>query len=327
MRRHCERFWPLMRFGITVGACLAVIALVVSPVPSARATFPGRNGLLLVARFSSHWTGDTGLWLMRPTGSRARRVVSFPDRESCSVDVPSAISAPDGKRIAYIADWSYNSPQDCKGYPHPPLPTGTALVTEITTVDMDGPHRHLLLRPSDSSLSLSFSPGGQRLAITGYGTITIIDAVTGKQRRLIRISDYQSAVSWGPAADIAYEHGGWIYAVRSDGSHRHRVARSASDGTVTSLNWSPDVQHIALERYIEDIVPDAATPVHRSVRSFGAVPPVARPADCSCSILRYSDIFVTSVTGGPPRRLTRSAQAREPIWSPDGSHSFHHPRT
>jgi Tol biopolymer transport system component len=192
------------------------------------------------------------------------------------------------------------------------------------TASANGSHRHVLVRlPSGSNggglvnanygvnLTLAFSPNGRQLAYASPITsdsapaITIIDAKTGKRRRIIGLS-FPSSVAWGSSGELAYTTG-TIHAMRADGSHRRQITNGGR-GTDSDPNWSPDGKRLAFLRDVqtlECIAPDRAAPI-------------ARPADSNCSQVDHTDIYVVATNGSHLKRLTYFGQATGPVWSPDG---------
>ena len=291
---------------------LLAVVVALACAPAAQATFPGRDGQLLLG-------GEQNVLSVVAVHGHPHRIVSlYFNGQGCEADVTSAAFSPDGKRVAYTGVWSYGSPAFCVGY------TPSQLGTEIVTASANGSHRHVLVRlPSGSnggglvnanygvSLALAFSPNGRQLAyaspITSVSApaITIIDAKTGKRRRIIGLS-FPSSVAWGSSSELAYTTG-TIDAMRADGSHRRQITNGGR-GTDSDPNWSPDGKRLAFLRDVqtlECIAPDRAAPI-------------ARPADSNCSQVDHTDIYVVATNGSHLKRLTYFGQATGPVWSPDG---------
>lgn len=133
-------------------------------------------------------------------------------------------------------------------------------VVLVTAVDPDGTHRKTLL--DSHSGEISISPDGERLLYTRH-----------------------------KLDDDYFDHP-TLYAMRTDGTHRRRLAKDAGPGT-----YSPDGKRIAFE----------------SVRDRNGTTCAADTCDWN------AEIYVMRADGTHRRRLTHDdGDDREPSWSPDG---------
>jgi dipeptidyl aminopeptidase/acylaminoacyl peptidase len=100
--------------------------------------------------------------------------------------------------------------------------------------------RRLTSGRSDTQADLA--PDGRTVAFTRSGTGVLLQPVQGRSRVLARGG---TAPRWSPDGSwISYVRGGALYAVRRDGTRRHRVAGSIDS---QALGWSPDGGTLAFE--------------------------------------------------------------------------------
>jgi Tol biopolymer transport system component len=105
--------------------------------------------------------------------------------------------------------------------------------------------------------------------------------------------DWHSDPRWSPdGSRIAVTHGGRLLVMNADGSDPRVIASGPFDNlSLSEQPWSPDSTSVAVD------IPEL---------NYQSPP--------------RSDIYVASIAGGPPRRVTFDSTPKDPpVWSPDGS--------
>jgi Tol biopolymer transport system component len=263
-------------------------------VPAAYATFPGRNGSLVVERMVKNAQPD--LMLMRPDGSGVQRLTAT----SAWEEKPEWSS--DGRYLVFSRS----------------APAGTP--SEIATLRVHDRALRILTHFGSISADPTFAPDG-RVAFfslkdfpprTGNqvpppADLYTIDRDGNGLRRLTKDLTIQTDPEWSPnGAEIMYSM--WravphqpagvydigLSAVDPLGAHR-RVIVAPSINDIVTQDWSPDGRHILLE--------------------VATSHPNGRPGHGS----RQSDLAVIDSTGRHLRWLTHTAAIESmAVWSPDG---------
>jgi Tol biopolymer transport system component len=278
---------PLLVVGLlTLGA--------LAPVPAAQATFPGRNGSLVVERMVDNTQPD--LFLLRPNGTREQRLTStrtWEEKPEWSAD---------GRRLVFSRS----------------APSGAP--SEIATLRVHDRALHTLTHFGSISAAPTFAPDGR----VAFFSLKDFPPPTGDQapppadlytiepdgsglRRLTNDLTIQTDPEWSPdGAEIMYSM--WrpvphqppgvydigLSAMDPFGTHR-RVIVPPSINDIVTQDWSPDGRHILLE--------------------IATSHPNGRPGHGA----RQSDLAVIDADGTHFRRLTRTAAIESmAVWSPDG---------
>ena len=267
----------IARIGALVGLP-AALGCLLSAVPVAEASFPGRNGLLAFARLGP---GDAStISVVDPRSGRTRAVTHV--SRSCAGDLGS------------WADWdpSFSASGRLLIYGHtdecdPRMPDG------VYVIRPDGRGRRLVTRKElDRPV---FSPSGESIAsvdVPGHTLITDFDQ-PARERELLPRSDYPTSrwPAWSATGRLAVMVSarerrdlGHIATVTSHGRDLRLVTRSHRDLTP---DWSPTGDRIAFAR-------------EKGNRSDILVAS-SRPR-----------------RGRRPQRLTFTRNASYPVWSPNG---------
>jgi Tol biopolymer transport system component len=202
---------------LLVGAAVLAGVLTFGSAVS-RAAAPGRVGMIAFMRLSNDRVFRGRLFVIRPDGSGLRALTP-----------PGTVEAyawsPDGSSIAYI-DQNLS----------------------LWLVRLDGTGRRLLLSTSRlSSISLSWSPDGKEIVIASPGpnangqckTRLYLVPIDGGQPVSLRTAG-GCDVAWSPRGDqIAYDRGGEIFVMRSDGTGSREVAKGGGP------RWSADGVQLA----------------------------------------------------------------------------------
>ncbi len=183
-----------------------------------------------------------------------------------------------------------------------PSPAGRIVFTsnrdgdfEIYVMDADGGDQTRLTRSEGMDVEPAWSPDGRLVAFVserdGNAEIYLMNADGSEQRRLVKHPKGDFSPAWSPdgryiAFDSNRDGALDIYATTPDGTDLLRI--TADPEEVDSYpHWSPDGNEIAFHSTRDD---------------------------------ENREIYVVSVEGGEPRRLTEnSALEWLPSWSPDGS--------
>jgi Tol biopolymer transport system component len=240
---------------------LASLLLMVGP-GSARAAFPGANGLLVVQPANGR-----GLLLVGPDGANpqwicsaerrcagARDPVWSPDGSEIAVSVRHSTSViyPDGSCFACslpepFDDLGNSEPNFDPGF----LPDGRLVVSTeghdefghgpgLTAMKTDGVGVQRL-NASGSWQQPAWSPNGQLAAVRlvkRKSEVFVIDPRTGKARQLTRGG--ASSPSWSPdGRRLAVVGGGWIALVSSSGGRLRRLTRGGAPA------WAPNGKELA----------------------------------------------------------------------------------
>jgi dipeptidyl aminopeptidase/acylaminoacyl peptidase len=269
------------------GATVVAAVLVTLAAMPAHATFPGRNGSLVVTGRYSHGPGTNAvtLWRINPrTGAARARLLcnSSGAPDHCERASGPAVS-PDGTRAAML---EVGGPLDSKlrlvsldagqvevvDLPDPVpfddygvgggirwLPTGERLSVELTdrgapvALGLDGTFGQALLGPGATQVDWAIDG---RAAFIRAGDLHVLGR-NGRERRVTFRGAAQP--SWSP-------HGRWIAFARKEnvlvvpsaGGKARRITRTGGREPV----WSPDGRKIAFVRRDSQLVNDTTFYVH-----------------------------------------------------------------
>jgi TolB protein len=265
----------------------------VAAVP-AQATFPGKNGQVVVQRPIGH---QVDLFTVDPISGRTHRLTLTRTWEE------RAEWSPDGKQLVFARS----------------APSGDP--TEIATMDATGGALHVLTGFGSSSSAPTWSPDG-RIAFFSLkdfpppssekdppppAELYSMAQDGSDVQRLTNDKTIETDAEWSPeGSTIAYSQ--W-YAVpgqpgvfdlgvslmNRDGTNRRPLLRDSARRDIVSQSWSPDGRRIVFELA-------TGRPHGREPKS------------------RQSDLAVINADGTGPVRLTRTAALEaNPVWSPDGT--------
>jgi Tol biopolymer transport system component len=263
-----------------------MVALSGLTASSATATFPGRNGRIVVEQTpGAAAASKTRVWTISPDGSRPRllRHVHGPGPWS-----------PDGRRLLLVGPCRASA--GCGN-------TGANGPNELDTVDARGGHlRRIRFRTPGrwgfGPFDATWSPNGARLLfmrgepVEGGDRAIFVSAANGRHQRLLlagsRTLEFASPRFSPDGRRIAFAEGGQgLYVMNSDGSDVHALfpCRSAQGCSVDAIAWSPDGRTLAFAGGRPDFP------------------------------LNEKELQVVDSQGGAPR-VVRPGTA--PFWSPDG---------
>lgn len=226
---------------------LAAAVLVVTglpAVPTAGATFEGRDGLIA-------WTRDGDIFTMRADGTGRRRLTENPRWET-------AQWSPDGRRLAVRQERAEAEQRE-----------------RILLMDGDGANRSVLTRVRYSVQSMTWSPDGRRIAYCDLdvsrpdeaapypSAIMVVDVRTGTKRRITDEADRACGPSWSPDGNwIAYVAGDAadteVEVMRADGSEP-RVVLADPDQRQVDVAWGPTGETIAFVTLVDQPGGDATS--------------------------------------------------------------------
>ena len=284
------------RLGIT---CALAVLLFLCCVATAGATFPGRNGEIVIS-IDRSLSFSLALINSRTGHVRSRALCSAEPTFSTSLceGFGAAAVSPDGQGIAFVMSdgtAAYHAPD-------------RYLVSVLPYAGGPAVKHALIDRPQDpvypSYTGLRWSPDGSRLVLNGVedeGPYQLSFLRTDG-RLTGRIIKDASNADWSPDGRLAFTRQGNLFVGRPSGRFR-RLTRRGGDRP----SWSPDSRRIAFSRdggiYV---VPSRGGKARRLVKHGPLV-----------------DTF-----GGPP---TYAYSAGAPVWSPDGKQlvfirTFHRPQ-
>src|SRR5829696_4540499 len=196
-------------------------ATVLAVVPSASATFPGRNGLIA---FHSDTGRGSQIFTVRPNGEHLRQVTHLSTGDANAVDW-----SPDGRLITFTIDAEDSASvaimnadgSDLRVLPHPDgvahvdpsfTPGGRRLVVVVVdlaagsdttwSMNLDGTDRRLILPRSAEDPNLS--PDGRSLAFLGFDReppgALMTAGIPGDQLRQLTLFSFDvgSKLDWSP---------------------------------------------------------------------------------------------------------------------------------
>jgi Tol biopolymer transport system component len=300
------------KHAISVITSALVLALATGAVlaPCARATFPGRNGLITF----SVWVGSsTQVFVLNPNGFGLRQI----SHGTANCDDPSI--SPDGKTIVYYA-WGGAS-------------------EEIRAMSTTGAHQRHLATCTGLSGWPTFSPSSRQVIFVCKGQVWLMNADGTRQRRLTHLGRHTTPmpptyapngktivfVAWLSSPTTGKSRGE-ILAMDANGRHLRRLAY-----TDASLRWhgaaptfgvsfSPDGKKIVYDAFTLKTkflrVMDADGRHQRLLPgsygfSWACYAPDGRQLLC---LPCHFQIYVARVDGTRWRRLIRLSTGG--VWSP-----------
>jgi Tol biopolymer transport system component len=306
------------RHSIVVASILALaLAAGLVLAASARATFPGRNGLIaFTARVAGpeQRFGTEQIFVMNPDGSGQKQIT-----HGTSFDASGPSISPDGSIIVF-AQWTGNTDE----------------IRAMSTTGADS--RHLA---TAEAKSVCFSPDGRQVAFTCKHQVWVMNADGSHQRRLTALTGLREAwiATYSPngktivigATDAANKMGPCeILAVNADGSHLRRLASTAEPGSypwpARGLSFSPDGKKIAYCVYANKTETETLIRVMNAdgtnqrllPHSYGFTEPCYSPDGRQILCLNgHHQISVARVNGTHWRQLTHvSGGVGWPNWGP-----------
>jgi Tol biopolymer transport system component len=257
---------------------LAVLACLVAAAAPAHATFPGRNGAIAFAQYTT--SGDLDPMITE----HARLLVALPpfgsDRQRRLLDCETTDGVPSSSYCG--RGTSYRAPSYS--------PDGQRIVFDagarLAIMDAAGGEPVLQAAATADDGDPCFSPDGKRIAFTGVndrgGTDIYIRGLEGGAARTIILDAGEPA--WSSRGRLAYVRSGNVYTARPNGGARRWVTSGVSP------DWSPNGRRLALVRPLPMLTFDGPT---------GRMYTVAR-------------------SGRDLRRVGRRTDVSHPVWSPDG---------
>jgi WD40-like Beta Propeller Repeat len=213
---------------LRIGLAVVVVALLAAA--PARATFPGRNGVIAYSQYGSSGGPGTvydtqGLNAVSPR---------WPAREPRTLlECKLTDYVPQGCAITDFFSPSYSA-------------NGRRLVFDagvrIALVGADGSGLRLLSPVTSNDSDPAFSPDGKRIVFTGandHGTTDLYVRRLDNATARVIVPD-ASEPAWSTRGEIAYVSAGSIYRVGANGRHRRLVTRGISP------DWSPDGGRLVL---------------------------------------------------------------------------------
>ena len=294
------------KLGALVSVALAGGGFALALPAGAHAAFPGANGRVAFASFSSSSEGFGesdprtvvhSIDVVAPNGSGRRslracrqvlveEVPVAPDRGDCSIEYSSPAWSPDGRRLAFDAG------------------------ARLAVMRSDGSGFRLLAQQTANDGEPAWSPDGRRLVFSGARTpdpdagtdLYVLGLESGRVRRLTFRGGRDRSPAWSSRGRIAFTRGGDgfrpgsgnVYTVRPDSrALRQLTYRNGSDPA-----WSPHASKLIFVRGRQ----------RSRGRGWG-----------------YS-LFTVRAEGGELRRVnTPGADGpAQPSWSPDGRRIAYH---
>ena len=285
----------ISRFALVVALLFFVFAasagLLVAAV-SGSGAFPGRNGEIVFISQRVR-NGDYQLYLMRPDGTRQRRITRARGFGQNPQQNPTW--SPDGKWIAFASDRGQmpSGGERSELYVMRPNGTGLRRLTHDRSVDSNP----------------AWSPDGTTIAfvsnrpsrVTGKFAIWTIKANGTGLRRLTDGQPLDSDPAWSPdgttIAFVRFPDAIWL--MNADGTNQSQLTTPRAQPPDNEGDfmpaWSPDGDWIAFARLHEPHLGPTGSTRYRT------------------------DIYVIRADGTGIRRLTRRARTNlAPAWSPDG---------
>ena len=245
------------------------------------------------------------LWVVRPDGGGARRVVA-----GRGWDEDPAWS-PDGGRIAFDkALYEAGQRED------------VLKSIDVWTVGGDGRGRRNVTQDGSAALP-AWSPKGNALAFVRGDGVFVISPNGSARRQIGRRAD-ATKPAWSPdGSHVAYTTPGEVWLAGPGGSGQRRLAEGASSDT--RAIWSPDGRSLSYagsngKRFGVFVVKvRGGRPRLLSRLDEQAIwsPDGRRLALVRAGSPRQAGIFLAGPDGRGERRLTRGLDS-EPVWSPDG---------
>jgi Tol biopolymer transport system component len=253
------------------------------------------------------------VFVVRHDGSSLRQIVPQRDapswwkQRSWSAS-PAHLWSPDGNRLALTL--------------HTPSPHTEDLSAVIATRWGKLDFTDFFAEPT------SWAPDSRRLAVYEYDPTNsptgpaVFDSRDG---HLQEIGPYPSNdLAWSPRGElVAYEHGGFLYVERPNGTHRHRLVRGGDwdwSWGDTKLLWSGDGKLLAFERFTRKKGWSSGFVIQPDGRNAQRMP--GGPTDWAWSPRGRTYAFGRELydlnTHRGWRVLPRTIAPTKPIWSPNG---------
>ena len=238
-------------------------------------------------------SGADNVYVIEPGGEGARRITDNDKESGRRNEMGSLSAASNGTRVAY--------------------PFSATVGAELRVTGLDG-HGALVVKqgPMESSFAPAWSPDGERLAfLRSEGMfdeqVFVVNSGGGGLAAITSSPEHKVALLWSPdgehlafrgASPVVEEGGATSYSatdlwvIDASGGEPRRL--NPVQGRVDAFAWSPDGASLVY----------ALSP---------------RSPDQN-NVLLADELYVVSVSGGDPRKLTEKAESYEtdPCWSPDG---------
>jgi TolB protein len=311
---------------IIVVTCVLGLALAAGLVvaASARATFPGRNGLIA---FNSEVAAEEQIFVMNPDGSGLKQITHVTAGTQWGAEEPSI--SPDGRTIVFV-QWIGN----------------TVEIRAMTTTGADS--RHLATGQCEDP---SFSPDGKQVVFVLHGQIWVMNADGTQQRRLTAFTAAEInamgilSPSYSPdGRTIVFATSLWhdthspgnhceILAMNADGSHLRRLAFTTEadypGGTTWGVSFSPDGKtivygaHTSKDGFLVRLMNADGSNQRTLPRSYGFIWPSFSPDGRQILCVNgHHQVSVVNADGTHWRRLTHVAggvyylYTNAPSWGP-----------
>jgi Tol biopolymer transport system component len=291
----------LRRIALTLACILGAAGVFMAARPQgAEATYPGRNGSLLMSVAPAG--GPDQLWLIDPSGHHRGHIRAG---GACYGEFLRAAVDPSGQSVVF-SDMT-----------HCGLGTGTYGYT-LVVAGLNGAPSRVLARFRNPTKrlfyefpgSVAFSPDGRTIAWGvdetgrvlrpggGFAPVSqhivdFISARTGKIIRVMKLPYGLTGPAWSSTGKLAFvSTDGQVWTTPAHALHLRQLRVTFSSPgawSVTHVDWAPNGRRLAL-----DATKDTS--------------------DCCPP----TDIFTLAAQGGTTRRLTHSGNASDAVWSPDG---------